>query len=71
MTLLSTASWTSMLKKSLTLVTFFGVTLGIILFCFWVFGNVPTLMNGIMVSLNFAIIVSILGLVYYYSKNNA
>ena len=65
------ASWTSMLKKSLTLVTFFGVTLGIILFCFWVFGNVPTLMNGIMVSLNFAIIVSILGLVYYYSKNNA
>ena len=60
-----------MLKKSLTLVTFFGVTLGIILFCFWAFGNVPTLMNGIMVSLNFAIIVSILGLVYYYSKNNA
>tara|TARA_Y100000591_G_scaffold333001_1_gene373007 strand:+ start:1479 stop:2735 length:1257 start_codon:yes stop_codon:yes gene_type:complete len=65
------ASWTNMLKKSLTLVTFFGVTLGIILFCFWVFGNVPTLMNGIMVSLNFAIIVSILGLIYYYSKNNA
>ena len=29
------ASWTSMLKKSLALVTFFGVTLGIILFCFW------------------------------------
>ena len=65
------ASWTSMLKKSLALVTFFGVTLGIILFCFWAFGNVPTLMNGIVVSLNFAIIVTILGLIYYYSKDKA
>ena len=65
------ASWTSMLKKSLTLVTFFGVSLGLILLCFWLFGNVPTLMNGIVVSLNFAILVSILGLVYYYSKNKA
>tara|TARA_B100001093_G_scaffold240037_1_gene229855 strand:- start:1 stop:1257 length:1257 start_codon:yes stop_codon:yes gene_type:complete len=65
------ASWTSMLKKSLALVTFFGVTLGIILFCFWAFGNVPTLMNGIVVSLNFGIIVTILGLIYYYSKDKA
>tara|TARA_B100000925_G_scaffold255022_1_gene208186 strand:+ start:595 stop:1851 length:1257 start_codon:yes stop_codon:yes gene_type:complete len=65
------ATWTSMLMKSLALVTFFGVALGIILLCFWAFGNVPTLMNGIVVSLNFAIIVSILGLVYYYSKDKA
>ena len=65
------ATWTSMLIKSLALVTFFGVALGIILLCFWAFGNVPTLMNGIVVSLNFAIIVSILGLVYYYSKDKA
>ena len=65
------ASWISMLKKSLTLVTFFGVALGIILLCFWLFGNVPTLMNGIMVSLNFAILVTILGLVYYYSSKKA
>ena len=49
------ASWTSMLKKALALVTFFGVSLGLILLCFWLFGNVPTLMNGIVVSLNFAI----------------
>tara|TARA_B100000963_G_scaffold342148_1_gene342741 strand:- start:4337 stop:5593 length:1257 start_codon:yes stop_codon:yes gene_type:complete len=65
------ASWTSMLKKSLALVTFFGVTLGIILFGFWAFGNVPTLMNGIVVSLNFAIFVTILGLIYYYTKDKA
>ena len=65
------ATWKSILMKSLALVTFFGVALGIILLCFWAFGNVPTLMNGIVVSLNFAIIVSILGLVYYYSKDKA
>tara|TARA_B110000003_G_scaffold95596_1_gene97721 strand:- start:1783 stop:3048 length:1266 start_codon:yes stop_codon:yes gene_type:complete len=65
------ASWFSIIKKSLGLITFFGVTLGIILLCFWLLGSIPTLMNGIMVSLNFAIIVVILGLVYFYSKNNA